>query len=51
MLTIYSEQDLIAAMREAAEKRYRHEGLLLEKLVFCKEAFYKGGSASCHVSL
>ena len=51
MLTIYSEQDLIAAMREADGKRYRHEGLLLEKLVFCKEAFYKRGSASCHVSL
>ena len=44
MLTIYSEQDLIAAMREAAEKD-------TEKLVFCKKAFYKGGSASCHVSL
>lgn len=50
MLTIYSEQDLISAMRDAAEG-CQSEGLLLEKLVFCEKTIYEGGSGSGYVSL
>ena len=51
MLTIYSEQDLISAMRDAAEKDVSLNGLLLEKLVFCEKTIYEGGSGSGYVSL
>ena len=51
MLTIYSEQDLIAAMREAAEKDTDMKDYYWRSWYFARKRFYKGGSASCHVSL
>ena len=53
MLTVYSERDLIEALRGAAagEGKDAHDGVLLEKLVSWTEAFYEGGPAACDVSL